>query len=104
MTEQEWFDSTDPAVLLVHAGEALKAAQTVPGKRRLGLVACAACRLTWDRLPDRDCRGAVEASERYADGLIGRKELDAAREKLLQAFDRLGLGGAEYRAYRAAGW
>ncbi len=49
--------------------------------RKLRLYACACCRHVWDRL-DKASRRAVEAAERFADGKITRKALDAARRKV----------------------
>jgi hypothetical protein len=45
---------------------------STPRSRRL--FACACCRRIWDMLPDTAHR-ALEASERYADGLLKQKEL-----------------------------
>ncbi|MBY0523688.1 MAG: hypothetical protein K2R98_09820 [Gemmataceae bacterium] len=47
--------------------------------RQLRLFGCACCRRTWNLLLEQGSRRAVEVSERYADGLIGRRELAAAR-------------------------
>jgi len=47
--------------------------------RKMRLLACACCRRVSHLLPDPGSRRALEASERYADGLISRKELSAVR-------------------------
>src|SRR2546430_6042625 len=48
--------------------------------RKMRLFVCACCRLTWRELKSGNHRRAVRAAERYADGLIGRKELRLARQ------------------------
>jgi hypothetical protein len=57
--------------------------------RSLRLYACACCRRVWDRLA-LDGRLAVEAAERFADGLIDLEELDEAwgAAKRLEALRR----------------
>ena len=47
------------------------------GERPLRLFACACCRRVWNQLAP-DCRRAVEAAERFADGEIGPEELAEA--------------------------
>src|SRR5262245_208688 len=48
-----------------------------PDLRKLRLLACAYCRRVWHDLTGDD-RGAVEAAERFADGLAGAAELRAS--------------------------
>jgi hypothetical protein len=73
MTADEWEVSTDADQMLYRIG--LRASQ-----RKLRLFACACCRRVWDYLTDKRCREGVEAAERFADGLAGAGELEAARE------------------------
>jgi hypothetical protein len=47
-------------------------------QRKLRLLACAFCRLVWQDTRDRRGLRAIEAAERYADGLATYSELDAA--------------------------
>jgi hypothetical protein len=74
VTEQEWLgaDLRQMEMLLF---------QALPKKareRKLRLFACACCRRLWGRLTDERSRRAVEASELFADGRIGRKRLSDA--------------------------
>jgi hypothetical protein len=71
MTENEWLNCTEPKPML----ELLRGKAS---ERRLRLFACACCRTFWSFLPDLRSREAVEAAERYADGVIKRPELQRA--------------------------
>lgn len=71
MTDAEWVVCTNPTLML----EFLKGK---PCGRKLRLFACACCRLVWHLLVDERSRGAVEAAERLADGLIADGEAQAA--------------------------
>src|SRR5436309_975795 len=67
MTEAEWLACEDPHPMLVD----------LVSKRKLRLFGCAACRRVWALLMlDDACRAAIEASERYADGLMSEERLD----------------------------
>jgi hypothetical protein len=69
MTEAEWLRYFVPTGML----------PGVSGRaRKLRLFACATCRRLWFLLTDPRSRAAVEAAERFADGLIGAEELAAA--------------------------
>jgi hypothetical protein len=73
MTEDEWLNGNDPEALLDHLatqGEGRSKA----GKRRLRLFGCACCRRIWHLL-DKDSRAAIEACERFADGLLSKEEV-----------------------------
>jgi hypothetical protein len=72
MTEAEWLACNDPAPMLglLH-GKA--------SDRKLRLFAVACCRRIWHLIPNGACRKAVETSERYADALVQRAELETAR-------------------------
>jgi len=73
MTESEWLACTDPQQILEFVRD-----RASDRKRRL--FTCACCRRVWDALTDQRSRSAVEAAERYADGLAGREELAAQAE------------------------
>jgi len=86
MTEQEWLTSADPEVLIWILWQLAKRGTYRPGDRKLSLIACACCR---ERDPGGPPHGAtchavaaarlaVEAAERYADGLASREELEGA--------------------------
>jgi hypothetical protein len=76
MTAAEWMACQDPAALLTH----LRSQATRSG-RKLRLFACACCRHVPDFMADDHSRQAVEASERYADGLATQAELSRALSK-----------------------
>jgi hypothetical protein len=72
MTEAEWLACEDPVPML----------EFLRGKasdRKLRLFACACCRRVRHLLPDRRSRKALEASERFADGLITAEKLQFVR-------------------------
>ena len=77
MTQREWMACTDTAAML-----RLLRDRAVIDARKARLFGSACCRRHWDLLPD-EGRTAVEVAERFADGLIDRDELDAARKAFL---------------------
>ncbi|OAI51286.1 hypothetical protein AYO44_05135 [Planctomycetaceae bacterium SCGC AG-212-F19] len=71
MTEAEWLVSEDPAKML----------EFLRGKacdRKLRLFAATCCRSVWHLLPNARSHRAVEAVERFADGLATEQELQQA--------------------------
>jgi hypothetical protein len=74
VTEQEWQACRDPFEMLEH----LRGGGV--SDRRLRLFACGCVRRVWTWLTDERSRAALEAAERYADGLATDDELSAARE------------------------
>jgi len=62
------------------------------GDRKLRLFVCACCRRVDHLIPDRRCRKALEASERYADGIITEDQLEWADRKTWQLFRQGGHG------------
>ena len=100
MTEAEWLAGADPEPMLRRAPGPLT-------DRKCRLFACACCRRVWDLLPELDSRAAVDAAERFADGLIESADLRAAWERALavsRAFSAAGVaaGGAATERGRVA--
>lgn len=89
---RRWDEAADTDWLLDHVG----AAGT---DRKLRLFAVACCRDIWHLLTDERSRAAVETAERFADGLVAKKELAAARDA---AWDARAAAGAARAAARAA--
>src|SRR5580704_9530 len=71
MTEEEWFNSTDPIRML-------GTLRVVASDRKLRLFACACCRRIENLFTHRGSRQAVEIAERYADHLAAESELALA--------------------------
>ena len=82
MTEAEWEASTDPDLM---AADVIRLADP----RRVRLFACAWGGRLWSRMPDEDCRRAIETGERFADGLATSRELEAAYTAVTAALDRV---------------
>jgi len=70
MSEDDWLRSADPGAMLSFIGFAAE-------ERKLRLFASACCRRVTKYVSDDKVRAAIEASERYADGLISRQELES---------------------------
>jgi hypothetical protein len=71
VTEEQWLTARDPAPLLAHA-------RLVGDDRKRRLFACACARRVADLFTDPASERAVATAERYADGLAGKQELEAA--------------------------
>src|SRR5262245_61173962 len=87
MTEAEWLRCEDPELMLKYLQkkatewklrqrrDRLKELQKMATERKLWLFAACCCRSIWRTLKRRRSRIAVEAIERFADGLIDSEEL-----------------------------
>jgi hypothetical protein len=94
MTEAEWFAATDPEQMLEFFGG--KASE-----RKLRLFACGCCRRVWHLLTDNESRAAVEVAERFADGLVPKRHLSAARSRARRWIPSFP-DGASYIVWQAA--
>jgi hypothetical protein len=80
VTESEWLASKDPTAMLEFLRNSEKASD-----RKLRLFAVACCRSIWPWFEDEASKKAVDASERFADGLIDPKQLEHAHDTALFA-------------------
>jgi hypothetical protein len=76
MTEAEWLACTDPKLMLEFLRD--KASD-----RKLRLFGCACCRRLWTSLVDDRSRLAVVIAEQFADGFVGKGELQKAHDSAL---------------------
>jgi hypothetical protein len=88
MTEAEWLAGTEPEQLLAFI-------RAKASERKLRLFACACCRRIWGLLSDDRSRKAVMTVERFADGLVTRQQLRAARAYAADAY-AFAQGGSYY--------
>jgi hypothetical protein len=82
MKRAEWLTSSNLLAVLVALPR-----QVSDRKRRL--LACACCRLIWDKLSDKRSRGAVEVAEKMADGTATSVQIQKAVAGASAASERL---------------
>jgi hypothetical protein len=122
MTEAEWLACTELEDMVLHlAGTTrnkpggaswsepgvLKALSRRPGDRKLRLLACACARRVWAGLeaaaiPEGEkeaCRRAVETAERFADGLVNKRQLAARAALARRVTYRVSADGAAPAAF-----
>ncbi len=97
MTESKWLACADPDKML-HALQA----GGLANDRKFRLFAAACCRRIWHLLPDPRSQAAVEAAERYADGLVDPEELEEVCTAAAE--DVPGWNNAKEAAAAAAVW
>jgi hypothetical protein len=73
MTEPEWLSSTNPRPMLEFLG------RRKASDRKVRLFGAACFRRIWGLVLDEWDRAAVELAEKYADGEVGRQELEDGR-------------------------
>jgi hypothetical protein len=71
MDKKGWLTSTNPQAMLEFLGNQAS-------ERKLRLFASACCRRVWDKLSEKRSRDAIEAAERYAEGLLDDAALTSA--------------------------
>jgi len=92
MTEREWLAGEDASAMLLH----LRAG--TPSRRKLRLFACAVCRRVGRGMETERGRRALELAEAFADGLVHKRVMTAARS----AARLLPRVAADAQAWRAA--
>jgi hypothetical protein len=80
LTERQWLKSNSIAEMHPRCRRNRKR-----DLRKERLFACACCRRIWNLLTDPRSRAVVEAAEQYADGLIDKGALAAARVEAVRA-------------------
>ena len=91
MTEAEWLEATYLGRMLVFIGDR-------GSGRKLRLFRCACCRRIWHRLQDGRSRQAVEAAEKYADGILGKGDLQTAWQAAVAAASGASLAATAAKA------
>jgi hypothetical protein len=76
MTEEQWNCCTDPDSMLEFIGGRAS-------KRKLRLFGVACCRRVWHLMADPRHRDAIEAAERFADGLLTEEEFEEALQPIV---------------------
>jgi hypothetical protein len=76
MTARRWLECTEPQVML----EVLQERFSGVSPRKLRLFACACCRRIEHLMYSEAVRDALDAAERFADGLVSEAELQQRRE------------------------
>ncbi|MCA9072747.1 MAG: hypothetical protein KDA84_27680 [Planctomycetaceae bacterium] len=84
--EAEWLECPVASSLL-HRVLDLTNLNLGTNERRLRLFACACCRLVWPHL-NTESQAAIEAAEKYADGVISEEELFAAKQPVCDWIDK----------------
>jgi hypothetical protein len=94
MTEREWLESSDPRAMLSFLQAGGRASE-----RKLRLLGAACCRRLGDLLKEGRCLEAVEAIERFADGMSSTAALKRARQAVRAV--RYGLSAEEAPRWEA---
>jgi hypothetical protein len=82
MIEQEWLECRSPERMLEFL-------QGRANNRTLRLFAVACCRRVWPVVTDLQCRAAVEAAERFVDGLLSREKFEEVLQPVVSLWAEL---------------
>lgn len=86
MNDYEWANSIDPHKMTAYLeNEVISSNYQV--ERKLRLIACACCRMNWDKLIDDRSRKAVEVAEQFADGLSSTSKRSTASIDAMEVLD-----------------
>jgi hypothetical protein len=94
VTEEEWLSSTDLTRMMPFIEPRVT-------ERKIMLFGCACCRRQWPLIPDGSCKNAVDAAERFADGVYGSR-MGPARDQVEREYSESLFWYSNYHLHTAA--